>query len=239
MTGAGRGSVDRRRLTVPVSGGASVSAVLTLPPGKAPVRGTGVIAAHGAGNDMEHPMLAAFTDGLAGAGYPALRFNFPYKEKGLKLPDPPATLEDTWAAACRAFREQTGMASSRIVAAGKSMGGRIASQMAAGGMLPVQGLIFLGYPLHPADDPSRIRDAHLYRIGVPMLFFAGTRDRLCDLAKLQTVLEKLAAPWTLEVIEGGDHSFDLPKAMGVAQSDVFARIVKTSARWLEATFAGT
>lgn len=231
--------MDRRRLTIPAAQGVSVSAVLTLPPGAKRMRGTGVIAAHGAGNDMEHPMLAAFTDGLAGSGYPAMRFNFPYKEKGLKLPDPPATLEDTWSAACSVFREEAGMAPSRIVAAGKSMGGRIASQMAAGGRLPVEGLIFLGYPLHPADDPSRIRDAHLYRIGVPMIFFAGTRDRLCDLAKLQTVLEKLPAPWTLEVIEGGDHSFDLPKAMGVAQSDVFARIVKTSVRWLEATFDGT
>ena len=231
--------MDRRQLTVPVAAAESVSAILTLPPEKKTMRGTGVIAAHGAGNDMAHPLLVAFTDGLAGEGYPALRFNFPYKEKGLKLPDPPATLEDTWSAACRAFREETGIAPSRIVAAGKSMGGRIASQMAAGGRMPLQGLIFLGYPLHPADDPSRIRDAHLYRIRVPMLFFAGTRDRLCDLAKLQTVLEKLPAPWTLEVIEGGDHSFDLPKAMGIAQSDVFARIVKTSARWLEATLAGT
>jgi len=238
MTGAGRGSVKKRRLTIPVPGGASVSAVLTLPLGKGEMRGTGVIAAHGAGNDMEHPLLADFTVGLAGAGYPALRFNFPYKERGLKIPDPPATLEDTWSAACSVFREEAGIAPSRVVAAGKSMGGRVASQMVAAGTLPAAGLIFLGYPLHPADDPSRLRDAHLHRIGVPMLFFAGTRDRLCDLAKLQTVLEKLPASWTLEVIEGGDHSFDLPKAMGIAQSDVYARIVKTSVQWLEATFAG-
>ncbi len=231
--------MDRRRLTVSVAKGETVSAVLSLPPDRAGTRGTGVIVAHGAGNDMEHPLLAAFTDGLAGAGYPALRFNFPYKERGLKLPDPPATLEDTWSAACSVFREEAGITPSRVVAAGKSMGGRIASRMVAAGTLSVQGLIFLGYPLHPPDDPSRLRDAHLHRIGVPMLFFAGTRDRLCDLAKLQTVLEKLPAPWTLEVIEGGDHSFDLPKAMGIAQSDVFARIVKTSVQWLEATFAGT
>lgn len=230
--------MDRRRLTVPVEKGEAVSAVLTLPPGTERGRGTGVIVAHGAGNDMEHPLLAAFTDGLAGAGYPALRFNFPYKEKGLKLPDPPGKLEDTWAAACRMFREESGVAADRVVAAGKSMGGRIASQMAASGVLPVEGLIFLGYPLHPEGDPSRLRDAHLYRVGVPMLFFAGTRDRLCDLATLRGVLEKVPALWTLELIEGGDHSFALPKAMGVPQADVFARIVKTSIRWLEETFAG-
>lgn len=119
------------------------------------------------------------------------------------------------------------------------MGGRIASQMAAAGTLPAAGLIFLGYPLHPEGDPSRLRDAHLYGVRVPMLFFAGTRDRLCDLAILRDVLGKLPAPWTLDVVEGGDHSFELPKAMGMPQSDVFARIVKASIRWLEATFAGT
>lgn len=230
--------MDRRRLTVPVEKGETVSAVLTLPPGTGRERGTGVIVAHGAGNDMEHPLLVSFADGLAGAGYPTLRFNFPYKEKGRKLPDPPGKLEDTWAAACRVFREGSGVSVSRLVAAGKSMGGRIASQMAAGGALPVEGLILLGYPLHPEGDPSRLRDAHLYRVGVPMLFFAGTRDRLCDLATLRGVLEKLPALWTLELIEGGDHSFALPKAMGVPQADVFARIVKTSIRWLEETFAG-
>ena len=230
--------MDRRRLTVPVAKGEAVSAVLALPPDRGRMRGTGVIVAHGAGNDMEHPLLAAFTDGLAGAGYPALRFNFPYKEKGLKLPDAPGILEDAWAAACRVFREESGVAADRIVAAGKSMGGRIASQMAAAGALPVEGLIFLGYPLHPEGDPSRLRDAHLYRVGVPMLFFAGTRDRLCDLAILRGVLGKVSAPWKLELLEGGDHSFELPKAMGVPQSDVFARIVKASIRWLEETVAG-
>lgn len=230
--------MDRRSLSVCVEKGEAVSAVLTLPPGKGRERGTGVIVAHGAGNDMEHPLLISFADGLAEAGYPTLRFNFPYKEKGRKLPDPPGKLADTWAAASRVFREESGVAADRVVAAGKSMGGRIASQMAAAGALPVEGLIFLGYPLHPEGDPSRLRDAHLYRVGVPMLFFAGTRDRLCDLATLRGVLGKIPAPWTLELIEGGDHSFALPKAMGVPQADVIARIVNTSIRWLEETFAG-
>ena len=231
--------MERRKLTIPVARDESVSAVLTLPFDKKRMRGTAVIVAHGAGNDMEHPLLAAFTDGLAGEGWPALRFNFPYKERGLKIPDPPGKLEDTWAAACRVFREDSCVAVAGVVAAGKSMGGRIASRMAAESRLPAAGLIFLGYPLHPADDPTKMRDAHLYRVGVPMLFFAGTRDRLCDLTRLRGVLGRLPAPWRLDVIEGGDHSFDLPRAMGVAQSDVYAHIVKTSIRWLEATFAGT
>jgi predicted alpha/beta-hydrolase family hydrolase len=174
---------------------------------------------------------------LAKAGYPALRFNFPYKEKGQKMPDPLGILEDSWGAVCRYFRDDSGVDVTHIIAAGKSMGGRVASQMVAGNKLQVEGLIFLGYPLHPAGDLSRIGDAHLYRIEVPMLFFAGTRDRLRNPANLQTVLSKLSAPWNLEVIEGDDHSFHLPKAMSITESDVFAKIVNATTQWLETTFS--
>jgi len=101
----------------------------------------------------------------------------------------------------------------------------------------VEGLIFLGYPLHPSGDRSKIRDAHLYQVEMPMLFFAGTRDSLCDLTKLQTVLKKLSAPWKLEIIEGGDHSFHIPKSVGITESDIYDRIVKTAGQWIETTFA--
>lgn len=227
--------MDRRNFTIPVTAGESVSAVLTLPD-KNRALGTGVITAHGAGNDMENALLIAFTDGLAEAGYPALRFNFPYKDKGLKAPDRPKKLEDTWAAVYRYFHDDPTVDVTRIIAAGKSMGGRIASQMAAEKTLPVEGLIFLGYPLHPANNRSKTRDAHLYRVEKPMLFFAGTRDRLCDLAKLQVVMADLPAPWRLEVIEGGDHSFHVPKTTGIKEPEIFRIIVRTAIQWLETTF---
>ncbi|MGA3280984.1 MAG: alpha/beta family hydrolase [Smithella sp.] len=229
--------MDRKKLTIPVTKDESVSAILTMPPNKKRMYSAGVITAHGAGNDMENDLLVAFTDGLAKAGYPALRFNFPYKEKGLKAPDNPKKLEDTWAAVYRYFKEDSTVHVNHIIAAGKSMGGRLASQMAAERKLPVEGLIFLGYPLHPAGDQSKIRDAHLYDIEIPMLFFAGTRDSLCDIAKLQSVLKKLSAPWKLEIIEGGDHSFHIPKSMGITKSEIFDRIVKTAKQWIETTFA--
>ena len=229
--------MDRIKLTIPVTKDESVSAILTMPPNKKRMYSAGMITAHGAGNDMENDLLVAFTDGLAKAGYPTLRFNFPYKEKGLKAPDSPKKLEDTWAAVCRYFQEDSTVNVNHIIAAGKSMGGRIASQMVAEKKLPVQGLIFLGYPLHPAGDQSKIRDAHLYNIEIPMLFFAGTRDSLCDLTKLQSVLKKLSAPWKLEIIEGGDHSFHIPKSMGITESEIFDRIVKTAKQWIETTFA--
>jgi len=228
--------MERRRMIIPLMADESISAILTLPPKENRRLNTGVITAHGAGNDMENPLLVAFSEGLAKAGYPALRFNFPYKEKGLKTPDRPGKLEDAWAAVYRHFRDDSGVDVTNIIAAGKSMGGRVASQMAAGKKLSVDGLIFLGYPLHPAGDLSRIRDAHLYQIEVPMLFFAGTRDRLCDLGKLKMVLSKLSAPWKLDIIEGGDHSFNIPKSMGIRESDIFARLVKTTVQWLETAF---
>jgi uncharacterized protein len=97
----------------------------------------------------------------------------------------------------------------------------------------VAGMIFLGYPLHPAGDHSKIRDVHLYNIEIPMLFFAGTRDSLCDMTKLQTVLQILSAPWILEIIEGGDHSFHIPESMGITESSIYDRIVKTATQWIK------
>jgi uncharacterized protein len=118
------------------------------------------------------------------------------------------------------------------VAAGKSMGGRVASQMVADGLLPADRLVFLGYPLHPAGDKEKLRDSHLYRIQVPMLFFAGTRDTLCDMEKLKGVLQKLKAPWQLFVIEGGDHSFHVPKVLHKTEQEIFAQITGKSLDWL-------
>jgi len=229
--------MDSIRLTIPVSNNESVSGILTMPADKKKIYSAGIITAHGAGNDMENDLLAAFAEGMAHAGYPVLRFNFPYKEKGLKAPDKPGKLVDTWTATCRYFKEDSPIQVKHLIAAGKSMGGRIASQMAAVGKLPAEGLIFLGYPLHPASDRSKIRDAHLYHVEIPMLFFAGTRDTLCDLTILQTVLDKLPAPWELEIIEGGDHSFHVPKSMGIPESDIYHRIVTRTEQWLETNFS--
>ena len=228
--------MDSIRLTIPVSKDESVSGILTMPADKKKIYNAGIITAHGAGNDMQNELLAAFADGMAQAGYPVLRFNFPYKEKGLKAPDKPGKLEDTWTAACQYFKEDSPIKVNHFIAAGKSMGGRIASQMAAVGKMPAEGLIFLGYPLHPASDRSKVRDAHLYHVEMPMLFFAGTRDTLCDLTMLQNVLDKLPAPWELEIIEGGDHSFHAPKSMNIPESDIYYRIVARTKQWIETNF---
>jgi len=222
-------------VVIPVSADESVSGVLGVPQGFAAARTAAVIVAHGAGNDMNNPLLAHFTEGLCRAGYLSLRFNFLYKQQGQRAPDPQPKLVRTWQAAFEFIKEHPEFGTPRIVAAGKSMGGRVASQMAADGLLPVEALVFLGYPLHAPGKKDQLRDAHLYRIAVPMLFFAGTRDALCDLDLLQNVLSGLNAPWKLETIDGGDHSFVLPKSFKTSAAAVYERILKETESWLNQT----
>ena len=167
---------------------------LAVPQGFEAGRTAAVIVAHGAGNDMHTPLLVHFSAGLCRAGYLGLRFNFPYMEKGRKAPDPQEKLVRTWQAAFEFVKNHPQFGTPRIVAAGKSMGGRIASQMAADGLISPKALVFLGYPLHPPGRKEQLRDAHLYRINIPMLFFAGTRDALCDLDLLKPVVGRLKAP---------------------------------------------
>ena len=225
-------SVD---VNIPVSADESVSGVLAVPEGFEAGRTAAVIVAHGAGNDMHAPLLVRFTEGLGRAGFLGLRFNFPYMEKGRKAPDSAEKLIRTWQAAFEFVRDHPEFGTPQIVAAGKSMGGRIASQMAADGQLPVKALVFLGYPLHPPGRKDQLRDAHLYRIEVPMLFFAGTRDTLCDLELLKPVVARLKAPAVLELVEGGDHSFILPRSLDISEVDVCEGLSKRTIAWLRQT----
>jgi uncharacterized protein len=221
----------RESVSIPVGATESTSGVLALPEGE--TKRMGVVVAHGAGNNMNTPLLAAFADGLAAAGFPALRFNFLYADRQKKAPDKYETLAETWKSAATFFRERMNQRIDSWVATGKSMGGRIASQMAADGLLDASRLVFLGYPLHPMDNKNKLRDEHLYRVTIPMLFFAGTHDPLCDMEKLRPVLNRLSAPWNLHVVEGGDHSFHVPKSSPVPEDEIRVRIIKETVRWLE------
>jgi hypothetical protein len=225
-------SVD---VSIPVSADETVSGVLEVPRGFKAGRTAAVIVAHGAGNDRHTPLLVHFSAGLGRAGFLSLRFNFPYKEKGQRAPDAPEKLSRTWQAAFEFVMNHPQFATPRIVAAGKSMGGRIASQMAADGHLSPLALVFLGYPLHPPGKKEQLRDTHLYRNNIPMLFFAGTRDALCDLELLKPVLDRLKPLAALEVVEGGDHSFVLPKSFKVSEEQVYDAILKRTIAWLKQT----
>jgi len=222
-----------RNVSIPLENDQSVSGIFSAPEDVEPAKTTGVIFAHGAANDMNNPLIRFVARGLALAGYVSLRFNFLYKERGKKSPDSQAKLVQTWQSVYRFFKTHTEFGTKTIIACGKSMGGRVASQMVGEGLLPVSRLVFLGYPLHAPGKKDQLRDAHLYTISIPMLFLAGTRDTLCDLDILKTVLNRLKAPWNLEVIDGGDHSFRVPRSHPVSQEDTHAQILLAVAGWLK------
>lgn len=218
---------------IDVSGKGLVSAVLAIPENVQGSASTGVIIAHGASNDMHNDLIVAFANGLADAGHVTLRFNFPYKEKGKKSPDGQATLVRAWQAVYAWLKTNTQITVHRIIAAGKSMGGRVASQMAAAGELDVAALIFLGYPLHAPGRIDQLRDAHLYEISLPMLFFQGTKDPLCNLDSLRPVLDRLPGLVTLNTIDGGNHSFKLPASSSRLPTGIHRQIVDQSVEWID------
>lgn len=222
------------KVSIPVAEDEKVSGVVSIPPDFQKGKTGGIILAHGAGNDMENPLIVFLSERLAEAGILTLRFNFPYKEKGRKAPDSQKKLEKTWLHVYRFLSAHPKYGTQKIVAAGKSMGGRVASQMVAGGKLPADGLIFLGYPLHAPGKKDNLRDTHLYQLRVPVLFFAGTRDSLCDLELLQQVLGRLNCDWDLEIIEGGDHSFKLLKSATITKQEVCGHISQSMVTWLHA-----
>jgi predicted alpha/beta-hydrolase family hydrolase len=182
-------------------GGTAVDVAWIVPRG-APAA---VVAAHGAGAGMDHPFMVGFARELGAQKIASVRFNFPYLQRGRRSPDPEPTLRAAWLAAFDAARKRFEVP---VLASGKSLGGRIASMCVADGM-PAAGLIFLGYPLHPPGKRERIRDEHLYRITVPMLFLEGTRDPFAEPELLSKVLRKLGDRAELHEIEGGDHSFNV------------------------------
>lgn len=224
--------IKTKRVTIEIDKGESVSGIISGVEKSEAGKATGIILAHGAGNDMNNPLLVYVCEGLAREGYTAMRFNFLYKEKGRKAPDHAKKLILTWQKVFQFFRDDSVAEFERIIVGGKSMGGRIASQMVADKQLSGDGVILLGYPLHPPGKKDKLRDEHLYRIEVPMLFFAGTRDPLCDLDLLKNVLKKISIPWEIEVIEGGDHSFNLLKSMGIDQKEVYEKFLRRLIGWL-------
>ncbi|PXA67202.1 alpha/beta hydrolase family protein [Cryobacterium arcticum] len=183
-------------------GDGTVSATLERPAEAAGM----VVVAPGAGSSFDHPFLLGFTQALHEADLATLRFNFPYREAGRRLPDRAPTAILAWRAAMDVAA--THSPGQPVWAAGKSYGGRLASMAVAEGM-PAAGLVFLGYPLHPPGKPEALRDAHLYGLEVPMLFLQGTRDPFAAPSEIASVVEKIGARATLWMLEEANHSFEI------------------------------
>jgi len=208
-----------------------VTALVYSPP--EPSRRTAtLILAHGAGAPQSSTFMVDFARGLASRGCQAVTFNFPYAEQGRRLPDRAPTLEACFRDVIAAIRARADLATGPLVIGGKSMGGRIASHLAAQGLADLAGLVALGYPLHPPGRPEQLRALHLARIRQPMLIVQGSRDAFGTPEELRPALAPLGATATLQVVEGGDHSFKVPKRGPITQEEVFARVQDEIAGWI-------
>src|SRR6476659_3957174 len=231
-------AINSESLTVTVSEQASVTALLYPAPKKTRV-GTTLILGHGAGAGQLHPFMRLFATGIAERGIDALTFNFAYMEQGRSVPDPKAKLESCYLAVIEAASGNKKLKGNRVVIGGKSMGGRIASQVAAELATAadrkeahnISALVFLGYPLHPPGRPDKLRDAHLPQITAPMLFVQGSRDAFGSPDELRATIKKHHLPATLHIVEGGDHSLKVPKALGIPQESVYASTMDAIAEW--------
>jgi uncharacterized protein len=223
-------TTDPKKVSIAVNDSTRVSGLLESPRGS----DTCMLLAPGAGAGMEHTFLAALAQELALRGISTLRYQFPYMEQGHKRPDPPPLCHATVRAAVAAARQL--LPESRLIAGGKSFGGRMTSQaQAAKPLIDVSGLVFWGFPLHPAGKPSIDRAAHLAQIKIPLLFLQGTRDALADLSLLRPLVATLRLA-TLKEIDGADHSFHVPARSGRTDAQVRAEMIADFLAWSESLF---
>jgi uncharacterized protein len=219
-------AVSTEQFKIEIADQNAVSSILIRPPH---ARACFVLA-HGAGAGMTHPFMESVAFELCDRGVATLRYQFPYMERGSKRPDSPAVAHAAVrAAAAEAARLYAGLP---LIAGGKSFGGRMTSQAQAIAPLPdVQGLAFLGFPLHAAGKPSDERAKHLFDIHIPMLFLQGSRDKLAELALLEPVIKKLGPSTPLYLVPEADHSFHVPARSGRKDRDVMTEILDAFVTW--------
>lgn len=195
-----------------------------------PANDTGMVfvCAHGAGGSMHDRGMTQTAETLRAHGLGVVRFNFLYKEKKSSRPDPMPRLKECLTAVVSRTGDELSLRT--LIIGGRSMGGRAASMLAADGF-DCGGLLLLAYPLHPAGQPEKLRDAHLGAIRVPVLCINGTRDALCTPALMETALKTVKTEWTMHWIDGADHSFHVPKSSGRTDAQVFEEIGSVARAW--------
>ena len=185
------------------------------------------VFAHGAGAGQRHPFMVAIARALAAHGIDVVTFDFPYMRKRRAAPDRPPVLEQAFRDVIDAARAWS--TTDRLFIGGKSMGGRIATHLAAQGLAPLSGVVCFGYPLHPPGKPEQLRIAHLPAITAPLLIIQGERDAFGTPTELQPHVESMNADVRLHVVERGDHSLAV---RGVKPADVQADVAAVAARWM-------
>lgn len=203
-------------------------------PGRDP-QAAGVILAHGAGTDMTHRHMRRHATDLVDAGHPTALFNFAFTEVGRKRPDPASRLQSAWRDVIDALRPRMG-SGRKLVIGGRSMGGRIASMVAAASAdeLRIDGVACLAYPLHPAGRPHNLRVGHCPDLDVPIVFISGSRDALAPVVTMQDnirshVPDGLAS---FHVIEGADHSFHVRRSDAGSEDEALQDVADHLTAWL-------
>ncbi len=186
-----------------------------------------LILAHGAGAGQRSGFMVAAAKALAARGITTATFDFPYMAEKRKVPDKAPVLEAAWRAAVGESSHLDEFAGLPLFIGGKSMGGRIASQVAADNTLPLSGLVYLGYPLHPPGKPDQRRDKHLPSIQAPMLFVQGSKDAFGSSDEIRALLPQLNRSTVLHEIDGGDHSFKVPARAGRTPAAVLDEVFDT------------
>ena len=221
------------QIAVAIATGRKVSAIIYAA-AKREQAGINLILGHGAGAGQTSGFMVGFATALAARGIETVTFNFPYMEQGRRLPDSKEKLEACYRAVIEAVaRRRRG--GGKLAIGGKSMGGRIASQVAAAGAPDVAGLVLLGYPLHPPGKKDQLRAQHLSQIKAPMLFVQGARDAFGTPDELRPIIGKLKVPAELYEVAGGDHSFKVLKRAGVTQEETYKAVQDRIDHWLRAT----
>ena len=230
---------ETEKLTVSVNQNESVTALLYAA-AKQVRAGLTAVLGHGAGASQDSGFMRMFAIGLASRGFDVMTFNFVYMEQGRSVPDQKHKLESCFRAVIDTAVKHRKLKNNRLLIGGKSMGGRIASQVAAVASKEkepladqINGLVFLGYPLHPPGNPAKLRVDHLEHIRKPMLFVQGTRDALGTPEEIQPFIKALRPAAKIHTIEGGDHSFKAPKKFGIAQEEIYDKAMNEIVRWAE------
>jgi uncharacterized protein len=206
----------------------------------APRLGATLILGHGAGAGQRSAFMVAFARALGTLGIDVLTFDFPYMQQHRKVPDRQPALEACYANVIVRAREAMPSAREHLFIGGKSMGGRIATHVAASDRaLPVDGLVLLGYPLHPPGRPNQLRDAHLKDVRRPMLIVQGARDSFGTPAELKPVLAMLRPAAVLQVVDGGDHSLKITRSDKAAQAAVYDTVQHRIVDWMRAVITGS
>jgi predicted alpha/beta-hydrolase family hydrolase len=191
--------------------------------------GTLLVLAHGAGAGQQHPFMVRMARGFAARGVAVVTFDFPYMHQGRRVPDRAPVLENCFRSVIQTVREWNHDLSRRLFVGGKSMGGRIATHLAAEGVEGLAGCLALGYPLHPPGKPEQLRSKHLPSIVTPLLIVQGERDPFGTPEELRPVLAAMPSPVRLHVVSGGDHSLSVH---GRAADDVFNDVLDIAAAWI-------